>query len=142
MKIFKVSLFIILFLPGTAMMLKAENYKIEITIKGNENSIITIGYHLGDKQYIKDTITTDSKGYGIYSGDEILEQGLYIILLPDNRYFDIIIDKDQQFSISCSKDDIVGTMVINGSEENSNFIQYQRKWIKMQQYAGLYGWPG
>ena len=135
MKITKILFSIIAIFLLPAMMVKAQGFKLEITIEGNEDSILTIGYHLGDKQYIKDTITTDSEGYGIYEGEEMLDQGLYIILLPDNRYFDIIIDDDQFFSISCSKDDIVGTMKIDGSEENTGFIQYQRKWIRMQEHS-------
>lgn len=109
-----------------------DKFNISLTIKGVEDSFLTIGYHLGDRQYIKDTITTDSKGHGVYRGAEPLDQGLYIILLPDNKYFDIIIDKDQIFEISCSRDDIVGTMIVKGSVENSDFLDYQRKWLDLQ----------
>jgi len=115
--------------------LQNDSYEISITIKGNENSFLTIGFHLGNKQYIKDTIPTDETGMGVYAGNEKLEQGLYIVLLPDKRYFDIIVDDDQHFSLSCSKDDIVGSMHIEGSDENLNFIEYQRKWIVLQSDA-------
>lgn len=126
----------IIFLFSPSITVKGQGtdnkFNISITIKGAEDSYLTIGYHLGDKQYIKDTIVTDSRGHGVYSGDEVLEQGLYIVLLPDNRYFDIIIDTDQHFEISCSREDIVGTMVVKGSIENQDFLDYQRKWMDLQ----------
>lgn len=110
----------------------SDKFNISFSVKGLENSFITIGYHLGDKQYIKDTITTDNKGHGVYKGDVALEQGLYIALFPDNRYFDFIVDTDQHFELSCSREDIVGTMVVKGSVENQDFIEYQRKWMDLQ----------
>lgn len=124
----------IIFLFSTAINGQTTDniFNISITVKGAEDSYLTIGYHLGDKQYIKDTIVTDSRGHGVYSGDKALDQGLYIVLLPDNRYFDIIIDTDQHFEISCSREDIVGTMVVKGSVENQNFLDYQKKWMVLQ----------
>ncbi len=129
------SLLIIILLSFSALTSAKGNddkFNISITVKGAENSFLTIGYHLGDKQYLKDTITTDSNGHGVYRGDKALEQGLYIVLLPDNRYFEIIIDTDQHFEISCSRDDIVGSMIIKGSVDNQDFITYQRKWMDLQ----------
>ncbi len=129
----------ILLLSGCTGIFAAfsDGYEISITIKGNENSFLTIGYHLGDKQYIKDTISTDKNGLGVYSGEKNLERGLYIVLLPDKRYFDIIVNDDQVFSLSCNKDDIVGSMHIEGSDENLDFINYQRKWMKLQNNSRL-----
>lgn len=109
-----------------------DKFNISITVKGVENSFLTIGYHLGDRQYIKDTIYTDNKGHGVYRGDEELEKGLYLVLLPDNKYFDIIIDSDQNFELVCSKEDIVGSMIVKGSVENNDFLVYQREWMDLQ----------
>ena len=52
--------FIILFLSVTAFsfgQLK-NGYDIDITINGLRDSTVYMAYHLGDKQYIKDTIKT------------------------------------------------------------------------------------
>lgn len=116
----------------TGLTSAQQGYNISVSISGAENSFLTIGYHMGDKQYVRDTLQTDSQGHAIYKGDKKLEQGLYIILLPDNRYFDIIIGDDQNFSISCDRSDIVGTMKVEGSDENNAFIAYQRGWMALQ----------
>lgn len=131
---------IIIFLLASPITMNGQDtndkFNISITVKGAEDSFLTIGYHMGDRQYIKDTITTDSNGHGVYRGDETLDQGLYIVLLPDNRYFDIIIDTDQHFEISCSREDIVGSMVVRGSVENQDFLDYQKKWMDLQNESG------
>ena len=43
-------------------------YEIDITIHGLQDSTVFLAYHLGDKQYIKDTIKLDKAGHGIASG--------------------------------------------------------------------------
>jgi thiol-disulfide isomerase/thioredoxin len=111
---------------------ESEGYRIEIGVKGVENSFLRIAYHLGDKQYIKDTIRTDQNGNAVFSGKEKLEQGLYMVVLPDNRYFEIIVSDDQEFEVSSSHNDFSGSMVFKGSEENSAFIQYQKGWRELQ----------
>ena len=43
-------------------------YEINLTINGLHDSTIYLAYHLGDKQYIKDTIKLDNAGHGIIRG--------------------------------------------------------------------------
>jgi thiol-disulfide isomerase/thioredoxin len=110
-------------------------YEIDVTIHGLQDSTVFLAYHLGDKQYIKDTIKLDHAGYAKVSGQEVLPQGIYMIVLPGKKYFELLISKDQYFSISCSYKDYFTTLKFTGSEENSAFVEYQKKWIIMQQQA-------
>jgi thiol-disulfide isomerase/thioredoxin len=110
-------------------------YEIDITIKGLQDSTVFLAYHLGDKQYIKDTIKLDKSGHGIVRGKEILPQGIYMIVLPGRKYFEFLITDDQRFSLSCFFTDYFNTLRFSGSEENSAFVEYQRNWIIMQQQA-------
>ncbi|MDP3002072.1 MAG: thioredoxin-like domain-containing protein [Bacteroidales bacterium] len=111
-------------------------YKIDITIRGLQDSAIYLAYHLGDKQYINDTIRLDKAGHGIVLGQEVLPQGIYMIVLPGKKYFEILISKDQYFALNCSYNDYFSTLKFTGSDENSAFIEYQKKWMTMQQKAG------
>ena len=43
-------------------------YEIEITLDGLPDSTVFLAYHLGDKQYIKDTLKLDRSGHGIFNG--------------------------------------------------------------------------
>ena len=110
-------------------------YDINVTIRGLQDSTIFLAYHLGDKQYIKDTIQLDNAGFGKVTGKEMLPEGIYMIVLPGRKYFEVLISDDQYFSVDCSYNDYFNTLKFNGSDENSAFVAYQKRWIRMQQDA-------
>ncbi len=110
-------------------------YDIDITIKDLPDSTLFLAFHLGDKQYIKDTIRLDQAGHGILQGQELLPQGIYMIVLPGKKYFEFLITDKQRFSISCLFSDYFHTLKFTGSQENSAFVDYQKKWVALQQQA-------
>jgi len=110
-------------------------YEIVVNIRDLQDSTIFLAYHLGDKQYIKDTLNLDNKGSGVFAGEEDLPQGIYMIVLPGKQYFEILIPADQRFSVSCSFADYFNTLKFIGSDENTAFITYQKRWIEMQKKA-------
>jgi thiol-disulfide isomerase/thioredoxin len=112
-------------------------YEIEVTINDLKDSTVYMAYHMGDKQYIKDTLRLDRTGHGILNGREVLPQGIYMIVLPGKKYFEFLISSDQYFSISCTFSDYFRTLKFTGSEENSAFLDYQKKWMSLQQRAGM-----
>ena len=111
-------------------------YEISFNINGLSDSTIFLAYHLGDKQYLKDSVNADKSGHGLFSGTDILPQGIYMIVLPGRKYFEILVSGDQFFSVTCSYTDYFKTMKFSGSEENTAFIDYQRRWVNMQDEAG------
>ncbi|HUX57302.1 MAG TPA: thioredoxin-like domain-containing protein [Bacteroidales bacterium] len=111
-------------------------YEIDITIHGLNDSTVFLAYHLGDKQYIKDTIKLDETSHGELAGQEALPQGIYMIVLPGRKYFEILLSDDQYFRLNCSYNDYFNTLKFTGSVENSAFIEYQKKWMALQQEAG------
>ncbi len=111
------------------------NLEISVTVSGLQDSSVFFAYHFGDKQYIKDTVTLDKKGHAVISAQEKLPQGIYMIVLPGKKYFEMLISDDQQFAVSCSYSDFFNTLKFTGSEENSYFIEYQKKWSSLQQNA-------
>ncbi|MFN2379662.1 MAG: peroxiredoxin family protein [Bacteroidales bacterium] len=117
-------------------LITAEGYRIIMSMPDHKGSFVTLGYHLGDKQYIKDTIPTDNNGRAVMSGSNLLEQGLYMVIFPDNSYFELIIGDDQQFEITCRKSDIINSLSFTGSRENSVFIEYQKGWRDLQEKNG------
>jgi len=112
-----------------------DGYEISLTISGLRDSSIFLAYHFGDKQYLKDTINLDQNGHGVFSGKELLPQGIYMIVMPGKTYFEILVSDDQKFSLTCSFSDYSNTLRFNGSNENTYFVAYQRKWVEMQQKA-------
>jgi peroxiredoxin len=112
-----------------------KGYEIAVNISGLQDSTIFLAYHMGDKQYIKDTIKLDSKGSAVFSGEENLPQGIYMIVLPGKQYFEILMSTDQYFSVNCTYTDYFNTLKFSGSDENSAFIVYQKRWVEMQKKA-------
>ena len=110
-------------------------YEIKVNIRELQDSTVFLAYHLGDKQYIKDTINLDKEGIGVFAGEENLPQGIYMIVLPGKQYFEILVAADQYFSVSCTFPDYFNTLKFAGSDENSAFITYQKRWIEMQRKA-------
>ncbi len=111
------------------------NHEISMTISGLRDSSVYLAYHFGDKQYIKDTVNLDSKGHCTFSGPDSLPQGIYMIVLPGKQYFEFLVSDDQIFSLTCNYNDYYNTLKFTGSDENSSFIEYQKKWTSMQQQA-------
>jgi len=134
----KFFLFILLsIVPALSFGQLKNGYEIDITISDLQDSTVYLAYHLGDKQFIKDTIKLDRAGHGIIRGQETLPQGIYMIVLPGRKYFELLVSANQHFSLSCAFKDYFNTLKFIGSEENSAFVDYQRKWITMQQRSNL-----
>ncbi len=99
-------------------------YNINIKIKGLKDSVCYLGNYYGDKQYIKDTAKINSKGECLFVGKEELPKGIYLVITVDKKYFEIIINNEQNFSIETDSTDFVGNMKIKGSPENKLFYDY------------------
>ncbi len=109
----------------------AQQYAINIKINGLSDTEIFLAHHYGNKQYLDDTIKLNDKGEGIFKGDSLLHQGIYLVVLPSKNYFEIVVGPDQQFSVETNKDDLQKAMKIKGSKENSAFLHYQNYMIAM-----------
>ena len=133
----KITLYLFLLISTSLYSFGQEipGYEIKVNISGLQDSSIYLAYHLGDKQYIKDTINLNSLGSGTFSGKEKLPQGIYLIVLPGKKYFEILMSGDQYFSVSCSLKDYFKTLKFTGSDENTAFVNYQRRWSEMQTKA-------
>ena len=98
-------------------------YQIEIQVNGFSQNEAYLAYYYGDKQYIKDTASAVN-GHFTFEGDEALDGGIYMVVLPPaNKYFELIIDKEQHFSAHTDTADFVNHMRIEGSKENKVFYE-------------------
>jgi thiol-disulfide isomerase/thioredoxin len=120
-------------IPAMVFSQLKPGYEISITIKGLRDSSVYLAYHLGDKQYINDTIKLDNSGKAVIRGQQQLPQGIYMIVLPGRNYFEMLMSTDQIFSVSCSYRDYFNTLNFEGSNENTAFVSYQKKWGKLQE---------
>ena len=107
-------------------------YQIKVKINGLSDTVCYLGNYYGDKPYIKDTTLLDSKGIGVFSGENALPGGLYLIIFPSKKYFEIIIDKEQNFYLECDTTGLTEHIIIKGSNENTLFFDYLKFITKKQ----------
>ena len=97
-------------------------YEITGEIDGLVDTSIILAYYFGDKQYARDTAYSKS-GKFTFSGDKKLDGGMYLIVLPNQKYFDLIIT-EQKFSFKSKISNLVSNMSFSNSEENTPFYNY------------------
>lgn len=105
---------------------KDKGYSIEIQVEGLRDTISFMAYHFGNRQYIQDTVRIDHEGRFRFAGDTALDRGIYMIVLPGQKYFEIIIDQNQHFSIHTEMDNFIATMQFKNSPDNEVFYNYMR----------------
>jgi thiol-disulfide isomerase/thioredoxin len=110
-------------------------YKIKFTFKQLDKGTIKLAYYYGDKQYVKDTAVVDKTGKVEFSGKEDLPSGIYLVVLPSTKYFEVLIDKEQKFSFDVDTTDLVNGIKITGSKDNQDFYQYLSEINKTQKQA-------
>jgi thiol-disulfide isomerase/thioredoxin len=98
------------------------SYKISGEVVGLQDSTVMLAYYFGGKQYATDTAKV-IKGKFTFKGKKELKGGMYLIVLSDQQYFDIIIS-DTHFSFKTDINDLVGAMSFKNSVENPPFYKY------------------
>lgn len=122
-------------LPLMICSIQAQGYKINVEISGIKDTSLILGYYSQSKMFVSDTIQVDSKGRGVFSGEKALPQGIYLVYLPNQTYFDFLLGDDQLFSMKTADPDFIKNMVITGSVESEKFLGYQRYLMDKQMIA-------
>ncbi len=108
-------------LPGLAQ----NGHEIKITLKPFKNQFVYLGHYYGKTLPIIDSVKLNDKSEGVFKGPDKLGGGIYLIGYPDRaQNFEILIDKNQQFSIVADTA-AMGKITFIGSPENDGFQQYQ-----------------
>ena len=110
-----------------------KGYNIKVKIPCLPNNTISLAYHLGDKQYIKEELTSNAEGEVVFKNDTALPTGLYLIVFPSKQYVEFIVE-EQNFSldIPCengnlvlSKDPLFYSKIgVSNSPQNKSFFNY------------------
>ncbi len=103
-------------------------YRIEVQIDDYEQPELFLAYYYGQSQYILDTVSRDAAGKFVFSGDEPLDPGMYLVVMaPNNNYFQLVIGaNEQRFSVKTSVDNAVDDIVLLGTPDNQLLYDYLR----------------
>ena len=107
-----------------------EGYNITGNVIGLKDSTVMLAYYFGGKQYAVDTAVVNNGSF-TFTGNENLKGGIYLIVMSDNKYFDLIVS-EQHFSFTTDFDNLIGAMVFTNSIENPPFYNYLNFITKMQ----------
>src|ERR1044072_1657249 len=112
----------------SCMLAKAQQgYNIPITLKPYKNTYVYLGYYYGRMKALADSALLDTNGKGVFKGKDPLPGGIYFIVSPRKEIlFEILLDKQQQFSIAADSATLPNNVVFTGSQDNSLFHLYTR----------------
>ena len=97
-------------------------YKIEGYVEGLQDTSVILAYYFGGKQYATDTANSISGSF-TFSGEKKLPGGMYLVVLPNQQYFDIVIS-EQHFSFTTDIKSPIEKMKFKNSVENTPFYEY------------------
>ncbi|MCB0845144.1 MAG: DUF5106 domain-containing protein [Bacteroidetes bacterium] len=115
---------------------RERGYEINITVKNFTANKAYLAHHFGSTNQLADS-TVASNGSFTFKGDQWLPEGMYMVILPpNNTYFEIVVDKDQHFSLTTDTTSYIDNMEVEGSRENEvmfgdiAFLGEQRKKVE------------
>ncbi len=112
----------------------AQGYHITLRVNGYKDTAVYLGNYYGKQTYLADTARLNSRGEAVFSGKDKLPGGIYFILLPDKqKFFEILVDRQQDFSIAADTMNLVKRMLFHNSPDNDLFYQYNRYLAEQQE---------
>ncbi|MDX5321051.1 MAG: DUF5106 domain-containing protein, partial [Bacteroidota bacterium] len=108
-------------------------YEIRVKLNGYQGEKLFLGNYFGDKEYLKDSVVINKKGWAVFTGTEPLPCGIYSIINQERnmRILEFIVStEDQTFSMEGNYDSPVATLEVKDSEDNILFSDYQKYMVK------------
>jgi hypothetical protein len=114
-----------IFLFTTVALFSQTGYDISIQLKPYKNNYVYLGYYYGKIKALADSTLLDANSSGRFKGNEPLKGGIYFVVSPGRQIlFEILIDKDQHFSIIADSSKLPSGVSFSGSADNKQFQEY------------------
>ncbi len=118
---------LLLLIANISLHAQETGYEIKISFKPFKNEYIYLGHYLGKQLPIIDSVKLNDKSEGLFKGDKRLPGGIYLIGYPNkNGFFEILIDKQQHFSVIADSTDLMNRIQFVNSPDNVLFNGYQK----------------
>ena len=114
----------------TSVLVFSQGHNIKITIEGIPEESAIIGFHLGNKQHLLDTVIFDENKSLVIKGEEQLLPGMYFVYTP-SLYLEFLI-KEQNFELATTLDGGYRDLKTVGSPENELFRAFQLGMASLQ----------
>ncbi len=103
---------------------QTQQLQIKVTLEGLKDTNIYLAHYYGSKVLRVDSVQLDKTGTGIFKYKENRPQGIYVIYLNKDKYFEFLLGADQQFSMRTSFEP-QAKRIFEGAPETEMFQQYQ-----------------
>ncbi|HLK28135.1 MAG TPA: thioredoxin-like domain-containing protein [Puia sp.] len=128
-------LLVFIFISATAAA--QEGYNIKLTLKPYTNSLVYLAYYYGKVKAIADSAILDANSTTTFKGKDKLPGGIYFIVSPKKEIlFEVLIDKQQHFSITADTVNLSQNLTFTGSSDNNLFFTYTRTMAKYGESIG------
>ena len=102
-------------------------YEIRVTLKPYRDVYIYLGHYFGKQYPIIDSAKLDANNTAVFKGDKKLPGGIYLIGFPNRSgFFEVLVDKQQHFSIIADTASIKNGVKFINSPDNVLFNSYQQ----------------
>jgi hypothetical protein len=102
-------------------------HHIGITLKPYKNQYVYLGYYYGKIKALADSAMLDANSTAAFKGKEPLAGGIYFIVSPRKEIlFEVLLDKQQQFSITADTTGLPASVKFINTPENSLFQSYSK----------------
>ena len=103
---------------------QTQQLQIKVTLEGLKDTNIYLAHYYGSKVLRVDSVQLDKTGTGVFKYKENRPQGIYVIYLNKDKYFEFLLGADQQFSMRTSFEP-QAKRIFEGAPETEMFQQYQ-----------------
>jgi thiol-disulfide isomerase/thioredoxin len=100
-----------------------QGFNIRITLDDYNDSVLYLVNYYGKTNQIKDTAYSKNGNF-VFKGKKSLPGGIYLAVTGERKYFEMLVDKEQHFSIHTKNGDFVNSAKIKGSKDNQDFYEY------------------
>ncbi len=102
-------------------------YNIRVTIKPYKNEYVYLGYYYGKLKALADSTLLSVSSTGAFTGKQKLPGGIYFVVSPRKEIlFEMLLDKQQHFSVAADTTVMPSSVVFTGSEDNTMFQAYSK----------------
>lgn len=117
----------LLFLLSSLAATGQTGYDIKVTFKPFKNQYIYLGHYFGKTYPIIDSAKLDNNSVAVFKGNKKLPGGIYLVGYPNKAgFFEILVDKQQQFSIKADTATLSKGAQFENSPDNVLFVNYQQ----------------
>ena len=110
----------------SAICFGQNGYEIKVTLKPFKNQYIYLGHYSGKQFPVVDSVKLNANSEGIFKGPNKLGGGIYVIVYPSkNNFFEVLIDKQQRFSVIADTATVKKEKKFINSADNVLFSSYQ-----------------